>query len=100
MRSRTPAKLVNHFSSQSLAPAAFADDERSNFGARSAQRRKLAARDDRASPINADNKAVDTRRYLAELAGQKATLLEVAIDEFQYPLRIRANGGPKNRGAA
>jgi hypothetical protein len=100
MRPRTPPKLVNHLSSQSLAPATFPDDERPDFGARRAQRRKLAARDDRASSVNADHKAVDARRDLADLAGQKATLLEVAVNKLQYPLRIRANGGPKNRGAA
>ena len=96
-RTGTNFQLVDDAAAETLSALLLADDQGADFGDRRAERRKLAARDDRAASIDADHETIDPRCQLAQLPGQKMTLLLIALNQLVNPLRIAPDSGPKLR---
>ena len=94
-RASSDPQLVDDAAPEALAAPILADDERPDFGKRRAERRELAARDDRSSSVHADHEAIDPGRQLAQPAREKMTGLLIALNQLVNLPCIGSDSRPK-----
>jgi hypothetical protein len=96
-RAGADPQLVDEAAPEALPAPILGDDQRPDFGKRRAERCKLGARDDRSSPIQADDEAIDSGRQLAQLARKKMTGLLIALNQLVNFPCVGSDGRPKLR---